>query len=291
MAVDDRAAPDSIVPVVSTDGVSSELRVFRTEGAEETVLVSPAMGVPARYYDPFARALASEGVSVVVADHRGTGSSSVSARRGVDFGYVDMLERDWPVQLETVRALTEPSRLALLGHSLGGQLGALYLALEPNAFDRLVTIASCSVDYRGWPVPDRFRILVATQTVGLIGRTLGFFPGERLGFGGRQPRGVVMDWSHNARTGRYAPHRAPIDFDGALRTVSVDALMISIDRDDLAPPGAVDRLARKLPRARLVREHLPPSWAVTKKNDPHFRWAREPGALPARVGAYLRALS
>ncbi len=281
---------EDIVSVSARDGTKSELRVFRapTSATEETVFISPAMGVPARYYDPFARALVGEGLSVVVADHRGTGSSSVSAKRGVDFGYVDMLERDWPVQLAAAREATKPSRLTVLGHSLGGQLAALYLALEPSAFDRLVTIASCSVDFRGWPVPTRFRILAATQTVGFIGRTLGFFPGERLGFGGRQPRGVVRDWSHNARTGRYEPHRAPIDFERTLRTVSIDALMISIEGDHLAPPGAVDLLARKLPRARLVREHLPTSWKVDKKNDPHFRWAREPGALPGRVADYLR---
>ena len=63
-----------------------------------------------------------------------------------------------------------------------------------------------------------------------------------------------------------------------------------IDGDDLAPPGAVDLLARKLPRARLLREHVKPSWKVEKKNDPHFRWARDPGTLPARVAEYVREL-
>jgi predicted alpha/beta hydrolase len=199
-----------------------------------------------------------------------------------------MLELDWPVQLAAAREATRARTLTVLGHSLGGQLAALYLALEPAAFSRLVTIASCSVDFRGWPVPERYRILAATQAVGIIGQTLGYFPGERLGFGGRQSRGVVRDWSHNARTGLYDPHRAPLDFESALRSVTTDALMISIEGDSLAPPGAVDLLARKLPRARVVREHLPPSWKVEKKNDPHFKWAREPGALPKRVGEYLR---
>lgn len=279
---------DDVVPVSARDGAKSELRVFRTQGSDRAVLISPAMGVPARYYDPFAVALRERGVSVVVADHRGTGSSSVSPRRGVDFGYVDMLEHDWPVQLEAARTLTEASSLTVLGHSLGGQLAALYLALEPAAFDSLVTVASCSVDFRGWPVTKRLRILAATQAVGIIGQTLGYFPGERLGFGGRQPRGVVRDWSHNARTGVYDPHRAPLDFESAMRTVTIDALMISVEGDDLAPPGAVDLLARKLPRARLLREHVQPSWKVEKKNDPHFRWARDPGTLAARVAAYVR---
>ncbi len=40
------------------------------------ILISPAMGVPARYYRPFATALRAAGLAVAVADLRGTGAST-----------------------------------------------------------------------------------------------------------------------------------------------------------------------------------------------------------------------
>ena len=46
------------------------------DGGGPVALVLPAMGVPARYYRPFAGHLRDAGLAVLVADLRGTGDST-----------------------------------------------------------------------------------------------------------------------------------------------------------------------------------------------------------------------
>ena len=277
-AMSSNANPESL-PIESSDGATVEARVFRGASEGPVLLVSPAMGVPATYYDPLASALAARGRDVLVTDLRGTGTSSVRPGRDSDFGYVEMVTLDYPALVAAARARFPHRRLVLVGHSLGGQLGALHLAHHPHAFDALALVASCSIDYRGWPFPDSLRILASTQAAGLVARTLGHFPGHRLGFGGKQPKQMIVDWSAQGRTGRYEPKNAPIDFEAGLAHVRVPVLAVSIAGDSLAPPGAVDRLVRKMPRASLTRLHVEPEWKVARPNDAHFKWAREPAQL------------
>src|SRR5579872_7210420 len=123
------AAPSEVLPVTAGDGATSEARVFapRTE-AEHAILFMPAMGTPARAYDRFGAALAARGVGVVLGDHRGTGSSALRASRKVDFGYAEMLERDWPALVAILASRFPRARAIVGGHSLGGQLAMLHVA-------------------------------------------------------------------------------------------------------------------------------------------------------------------
>lgn len=99
-----------------------ELRVVADDGAQQTIrlvaplvaapklviLGLPAMGTPAKYYAPFARALAERLASAVAfAELRGQGTSSARASRGDRFGYRDIVEHDLPaVAAFAMRTLT-----------------------------------------------------------------------------------------------------------------------------------------------------------------------------------------
>src|SRR5262249_51405398 len=144
------------------------------------------MGVQARFYDPLGRALARHGLSAAVGELRGLGSSSVRASRREDFGYFDLLARDWPALRDTIRARWRHSPLFLLGHSLGGHLHSLWAAWHPDEIDGLILVASGSVDFRGWPAAQRPLILAGTQLASAIASLRGHFPGHRVGFGGRE---------------------------------------------------------------------------------------------------------
>jgi predicted alpha/beta hydrolase len=275
-----------LVSITSRDGATSQLRVFRPTASAATVLVMPAMGAAATYYDPFARTLSERGMTVAVGDHRGSGSSSVRARRGVEYGYVDQLSADWPALIEAARALGN-GPLALAGHSLGGQLACLYEAEHPGTFTRIALLAACSVEWRGWKGPRRYLLLSQVVIVSALARAIGFFPGERLGFGGRQASRLMHDWSRQARTGRYAPTGASLDYERALREVRTPLLSISVRGDHYAPRSACDGLLVKMPAAQVQRLELEPIWTVRRATDPHFRWAREPEAMVAAVAPFL----
>src|SRR5690242_2445196 len=91
------------------------------------VVIWPAMGVPGRYYQPFAERLHDEGLAVVVADLRGTGASTPRPSRRSRYGYAD-LAGDVGAVLDHLKP--DGRKVVLVGHSLGGQACALHLALS-----------------------------------------------------------------------------------------------------------------------------------------------------------------
>lgn len=275
-----------LIPFTAADGATSSLRVFRGEGARATLLV-PALGTPASYYDGFAGPLSERVGTIVVAENRGTGSSSVRAARGVDYGYANVLRLDWVPLVAEARRIAGLDALALIGHSIGGQLGALYEAEHPGTFERIALVTACSVEWRGWSGLRAYTFFGQTLVVGGLSTALGFFPGDRVGFGGRQGATMMRDWSRQARTGRYAPTNAPIDYERRLGDVRARMLSVAVKGDDYAPRAACDRLLAKMPNAEIERCDLEPTWQVRRPIDRHFRWAKEPEAMVAVLAPFL----
>ena len=157
------------------------------------MLFLPALGVPISYYRPFLELWAAAGYRVFGLELRGMPHSSITNVRSTDFGYHHSLAFDIPAALD---ALPGPPAV-LAGHSLGGQLALLFAATHPE-----LTTASgrdCErvvVSRHRWQAgADAASVAVRPPPLPLIVRTLGYFPGHRLGFGGRQPSSVMRDWS------------------------------------------------------------------------------------------------
>ena len=112
----------------------------------------------------------------------------------------------------------------------------------------------------------RVRRRAAVHALDTVTRSLGYWPGHRLGFAGRQPRTLMTDWVHEARHGRYRLQGDQTDYEAALRTLTVPTLLIDIAGDRMNPPGSVDHLAARLsgPADRIRVDTYPD----------HFRWAR-----------------
>ncbi|MFI1293610.1 alpha/beta fold hydrolase [Streptomyces sp. NPDC020792] len=250
------------------------------------VLVWPALGVTASYYAPFCAALAAQGIAVVAADLRGQGNSRPRTGRAARYGYHELATRDWPALVTAARErFGADVPLFLLGHSIGGQISVLHTALGPKGVDGLVLVAAGSVDHRGFSGAARLRVLAGTQFVALVASLWGYWPGHRLGFGGRQPARLMRDWARICRTGRFMPAGADVDYEAAFSAVTLPVLAISVTGDDLAPRGAVDRLCAKLPSAAVQRWHYHPE---DGKRVGHVRWARSGAAVAERIADWIR---
>lgn len=263
-------------PVTTADGHRFNIRLFPAVMARAIFVICPAMGVSASYYDRFAEALSAQGINVAVTELRGQGTSSWRASRDVDWGYARMVEQDWPALTAVVRAQWPDLPLYFLGHSQGGQLALLFLAHRPQGVAGVLTIACGSTYFRGWPFPQSLKILAQTQAVRIPAAALGFFPGEKMGFGGRQARSEMADWANAAVNGRYDLIDAGLDYEQALKTVETPAWLFSLEGDEFAPSGAAAFLASKLPQARHV--HLGAADLPEAARD-HFRWSRHPDAV------------
>lgn len=277
--------------ITTKDGVQSELRIFEHANAEIVVLVLPAMGVRAKYYDDLAESFNKQGFSVCVAELRGIDTSSVRASRDVDFGYYELTAYDVPSALTATQESFPNSKVVLFGHSLGGQVTSLMLAQKPDCgAHALVLSASCSICYKGWPWYKRLNLLLFTQLAALIAQVFGYFPGKKIGFGGQEARTVMRDWAHVARNGKYRLRNTDFDYEVAFSSVTLPVLAINYEDDKFAPYGAVSRLVDKFGNQPVSRLTMTGQDLGTQKAD-HFNWVKHPDKVVSETALWLRRLA
>ncbi|MEV7227133.1 alpha/beta fold hydrolase [Polymorphospora sp. NPDC051019] len=249
------------------------------------VVIFPAMGVRAHYYRPFAAELRAAGLAVVVADLRGTGTSTPPPSRASTYGYAELVD-DIGVVLDTLKPRFAGRRRLLLGHSLGGQAAVLHLALTRDAtVDGLVLVAVGMPYWRLYQGGRRYGVLPYTQGIVATSALLRVWPG--WGFGGRQARGVIRDWGHTARTGRFPAIRG-VDAEAAVRGITTPVLAVSMDDDQFTPHGTLDHLCAKFDSAPVERERYTVARAGGRLD--HFVWVRASAPLAARIATFAKTL-
>ncbi|KOX06481.1 hypothetical protein ADK65_01745 [Streptomyces sp. NRRL B-1140] len=272
------------VSVPSTGGAQLVLKLWRGDRVDAPVaLVVPAMGARGAFYGPLAKRLHATGLHAAVLDLRGQGESTPRPRRGVGAGYRELAEDDLPAAVRALRTELPQAPVVLVGHSLGGQVALLAAAAVPmDGVRAVVLVASGSVWWRGFGALHGVRNLVGGQLFAVAATLLGHWPGDKLGFGGRQYPGVMRDWARQGRSGRYRLENSDIDYEAALAGLELPVLAIDVEHDVLAPPGAVQHLLGKLPAATVDRWTFTDDMAGGKRLD-HFRWVRHSEALAAHI--------
>lgn len=268
------------IKIESQDGASIEALYFQSPQSDTLYLCLPAMGVSAKYYVPMAEVLVKDGQSVLLCDLRGQGSSNRKAPKA-KFGYHQMLTLDLPAYIASAKSLSSEAKIVILGHSLGGHLGLLYAAQNPEAVQALVLIASGSVYYKAYRFPQSLKIWIGTQSSVLLSTLFGYFPGHKIGFGGKQPKRIMRDWARQGRTGRFAPKDSDFDYEAALGNLSLPIFALSLASDKFAPHSATDHLIGKAKQADVIRLKFIPS-AKSPKID-HFRWVKHSEEIIAEL--------
>jgi predicted alpha/beta hydrolase len=248
------------------------------------VVFLPALGANVEYYRPMAEAWAALGYRVAAVELRGGKQSSVRDVRAHNFGYSEILNLDLPAIVRACRAEAGGAPVLVAGHSLGGQFALLYASRRPSDVDGVVLLAGGSNYYGALPGARRFTHWLGLRTARTINQVLGFFPGDKLGFGGRQPFHMIRDWTHEALTGRYRVTGDSTDYDRALGELAVPVLMVSLHGDALVPRCSADYLAKKLTRAQVSQVELRADDGAPYH---HFRWVKKPGAILARVDEWV----
>jgi predicted alpha/beta hydrolase len=271
------------LPLVAGDGHASVLRMHRAAVGAPGLFLLPALGVPAVKYDAFARALVKDGVACAVHEWRGNGSSSLRARRGVDWGYRELLQYDLPA---AIAALDESSRWYFGGHSLGGQLAAMAAARQPQRSAGLVLLATGVPHAPTFTGRQRLGVGLFARVLPLLTRLAGYYPGDRLGFAGREAGQLMRDWADTVRTGRYGHYGHRDGLDEALSRLRQPVLCLRMTHDWLVPAASMQALMDKMGGGGTVQ--LFDDTRLGTRAD-HFRWMRQPEALAACIAGWLRA--
>lgn len=265
--------------IAQTLGGAQALALFEPPRAEPSTplcLVLPALGIRAAYYARFAQALSARGLRVLTADFPGHGESALRAGRGSDWGYPDLIEVHAPALVAAARARFPAAPLVWIGHSLGGQVALLRAGQAPEEAAAVVVIASGSAHYACWSGRRRASLRITPRICEALSWPLGFFPGDRVGFGGREARSLIRDWARAARSGAY--RWGSFDGEAALPRWRGPTLAIPLLGDHWAPRSA---MAHTLDKTGAAITWQP--WSDPAPPD-HNHWPREPEP-PARFVA------
>lgn len=273
------------IEVHSADGHRFELIHIPCRSPKSRLLFLPGMGVSARQYIAFGLALAEHRIETFIHEWRGIGSSSLRADRATDWGYQALLEQDLPATLDRLQAKGNAPDLILGGHSLGSQLACLTAAMRPEACAGLLIVAGGSPYWKafsGWMRYGLPGIFVGMPSVSAL---VGYYPGRRLGFAGREARGVIRDWTRSGRSGLYQPLGVRHDLEAGLRQLAVPVLSLRMADDWFVPQSSLDFLTAKLSSARHEQQLIDRN-NLSGTAD-HYRWMREPTGTAAAIANWL----
>lgn len=273
-----------VLPVNTADGHRFELIHIPSDSAGEPLLFLPGMGLSARQYIDFARPLADSGIDVFIHEWRGVGSSNVRAARRSDWGYRELLEVDLAASIAAITERTGHEGLILGGHSLGSQFACMLAALNPDSCRALVLIAGGSPYWRQFGIGMKLVMLSVIAGFPLIATLRGHYPGKRLGFAGREAKGVILDWTRSAWTGRYRPRGIGSDLESAMAEVRAPVLAINMADDWFVPDDSLRWLTRKLQADKVT--HMTMEGDEEEKAD-HYRWMKQPRRIADTVVAWL----
>jgi len=261
-----------VVQIPARDGLPLAATVFQSAESNGIVVqVNPATAVPRRYYDAFARFLAGQGFTVVTYDYRTMGDSVVDGARRNQVRFQDWGELDTPAVIDWVTARFPSHRLAVIGHSAGGQM--LGLADNASRIQAALLIASQHGWWRNWPLTQAVTLAALWYVALPVSvAALGYFPGRAVG-SEDLPGGIAKQWARWCRNPNYVSDERGAPLRPFNDHVRARLRLYSFSDDPIAPRRAASALLDYYPNA--TREHLHRTPAeLGMKRVGHFGWFR-----------------
>ncbi|MCK8612296.1 alpha/beta fold hydrolase [Gordonia sp. C13] len=236
-----------------------------------TVLISPAMAVPARVYRRLAEALTGYGHEVRVVPRRGVEEGSTPPSRTADWSYEDEAA-DLADAIAAARAEIPGTRVVVVGHSLGAQLVAMVAQTSDHTPDGIVAIGASVPAFRHYGARG-----VALGAIGAavapVSGIVGHWP--RQGFGGPTPRTLMRQWARMVLTGR-----APFALD---RSITTPALAIRLDGDEIVTDGAAAAFDAAFAPESITHWRYDDAQCPEGGNTTHIGWVRTPDPVARRI--------
>ena len=267
-------------------GYAMPVHWFGASTAKANIILMAALGMGARFYLPLATALQGAGFNVALLEQRGHGDSPWRPSRRCDWGFREPLVDEIPVALEWLEQTAPDLPIYLMGHSLGGHFAAIAAGLYPDKVAGVILVACGSPWVGGFEGATARKLKFLCTLIPPACALFGYYPGDRLGFGGREARTLMSDWLSVARTSRYQAVGLSDDLDCGIARYRGPVLCLRMEDDDFAPAAAVHAVTDKFIQAPVTHRLLDGE-EIDDRAD-HFRWARSPSAVVAQVDGWYR---
>lgn len=236
------------IKIKCSDGFLLAGTIFKPEKPPAGVIViASAMGVPKKFYHPFAGFLSDNGIASLTFDYRGVGDSYLNGLKGSDIRLEDWGRLDIDAALREAAGYFGKTPLYLLGHSCGGQLFGI--APFSDNLSGVIFISAQLPNSRYWPVPYNLAMLAMWHMIipALCFRR-NIFPARRLGLSSTDvPAGVTSQWARWARQPGYL-FNDKFNLDTSnYHNFSFPLLAWIFDDDIYAPEKSVRALLARMP--------------------------------------------
>jgi len=226
-----------------------------TAGVSRPVLISGGLGIPQRFYLPFARWLAGRGYLVMTFDLRGMGESRrPEHRRSLRGLQADMLtwaRQDFTAAVARLHGIAQGAPIAVVGHSLGMHHAAMTDAATQRRIDLVVSVAAGSGYWRDWAAPSRrLAPLMLHLAAPVLTPVLGYFPGKALRMVGDLPGPAMRQWTRWCRHPGFAWGAQPELILPSLHSARFKVEAFSFTDDDAMSETCTRKLMAALPNAR-----------------------------------------
>jgi predicted alpha/beta hydrolase len=252
------------VEIRTADGVGLQAMVYRPQGSRgRAVLVAGGLGIPQRFYAPFATWLAERGHRVLTFDLRGMGSSRRPEHRrslrGLDADMLTWARRDFPAAVRAVSDEAAGESIALIGHSLGAHHAAMTDSDTQARIDTVVSVAAGAGYWRDWAPPSRrLAPLMLHLAAPLLTPVLGYFPGRALRMVGDLPGPAMRQWTRWCRHPDFAWGAEPDLVRPSLQSARFRIEAFSFTDDDAMTEACTRKLLAAMPHAPAVVHVLSP---------------------------------
>lgn len=265
----------------------AQIPVARYEADQNTVaafIMLPALGIRGAFYRKLASELASKGVTTVIVEQRGHGESPNRPSRTDKFTLKDYLFEDIRAVVDWCKKELPETPLYIGGHSLGGHMASIAAGAFPERFAGVVHMA-CGFPYHGdYARPASGFVKLISALIPPLTAVLGYYPGDWFKFGGREYRGLMLDWRHWAITGRYAVPGIE-NADQQIAAFTGRAISIAFDHDSLASSASIERSRKALASTKMTRLKL------TEKEQGdflgHVKWGKRPDGVARALSEWI----
>lgn len=263
------ACEPSPVTLEARDGRQLAGLLLSAARARGALSINAATGFRREFYLRFAHYCAARGYHALVYDYRGIGASAIQPLTRESACMSDWGRLDMPAALALLAQRFPQLPLAVLGHSVGGQLiGCMPNQSRARAF---VMIATSTGYWRRQRVPFRYQALIFWKVYGpwMLHR-LGYVPRGVVWAGESLPREVFLQW----RRWCLSPQLLGAGLDPALderdfAAVRAPLLSCGFSDDPIATRAAVEALLRSYPNAQLERRWTTPREAGVRRIGHH----------------------